>query len=75
MGEDRPLQLLESRAWLETELIRKRATCVSVDRKCLRLATGAIQGEHQLAAQPLAQRLPRNELLELLDDRIMSADR
>src|SRR5207247_3112919 len=37
VGEDRPLQLLESRAWLETELFRERTTCVSVDRECFRL--------------------------------------
>ena len=73
MGEDGTLDPLQRRARLEAELVGESSAGVPVDLERLRLPAGAVQREHQLPAQPLAQWVPADELLELLDDRVMPA--
>jgi hypothetical protein len=75
MGEDRLLQALELGPWTQTELGVERAYGIAVRVEGLALAPGAIQGQHQLGAQPLAQRLPRHEGLELAHELYPAAKR
>ena len=59
------LQPAQVRARLEPELVDQRAPRVGVGLERLRLATAAVQREHQLRAQPLAQRVARDERAQL----------
>ena len=62
--EDPALEGAELRRRLEPELVERRArVAVGVERVCL--PAGAVQGEHQLAAEPLAMRMRGDERLEL----------
>ena len=65
MGEDRLLQALELRSGTQPELAVERPDHVAVDIQRLALTPGPIQGEHELPAQALAQRLRRHEPLQL----------
>ena len=67
MLEDRPLEPRQRRPRLEAQLLGQHAPAVPVDLQRLRLAPGAIQRQHQLRAQTLAQRLARDGGLELRD--------
>ena len=67
LGEDRLLELLELRAGLEAELGDERLARVRVRVERVRLTPGAVEREHQLCAQPLAQRVRSNERRELAD--------
>jgi hypothetical protein len=49
--------------------------CVLVDPQCIGLAAAAVQGEHQLPAQPLAQRMTGDERLELGDELTVARER
>lgn len=53
MAKDRPLQLLQTGAGLDPELVAECPSCAPVRLERLRLATLAIEGEHQLSAQTL----------------------
>ena len=48
------MQVLQRRAWVDPELLDEHAAGVMVDLQRLRLATGAVEREHQLPAQALA---------------------
>ena len=65
--EDRPLEPRQRRPGLEAQLLGQHAPAVPVDLQRLGLAPGAIQRQHQLRAQALAQRLARDGGLELGD--------
>ncbi len=41
----------------------------------LGLAVGAVEGEHELAPEPLAQRVPSDERLQLADELSVAAER
>ena len=69
------MQAPQCRAGLDPELIDEHATPCGEHLERLGLASGAVQGEHQLAAQALAQGMRRNELLELRDDLAVPAER
>jgi len=72
--EDRLLDVVKPRSRLDPELLDKDLARMSVRLERVRLATAAIEGEHQLAAQTLAQRMLRNAGLELGDDRAMASE-
>ena len=62
------MQLLQIAAWLDSELVDERTARVLIDAEGLRLATGAIQGEHQMGAQTLSGGMAIDECLNLADD-------
>jgi hypothetical protein len=68
VGEDRLLQALELRTRRKAEIGVEGAHRVAVRVERLSLPPGAVQGEHELGPQPLAQRLARYQLLELADE-------
>jgi hypothetical protein len=68
MAQDRLLELLQRGAWMQAKLLVERLAHVLVGRECVRLAFGAIEGEHLLSAQALAQRVHRDQRLELSDE-------
>ena len=68
MAQDRLLELLQRGTRVQAELLVERAPHVVVGRERLRLPAGAVEREHQLPAQALAQRVLRRERLELADE-------
>ena len=66
--EDRPLEPAQVLAGLEPELLVEQPAAGLVDGERVRLAPAAVQGEHQLAAQPLAERMSADEPLQLRDE-------
>ena len=65
MVEDGSLEALELIVRLEPELLVQQPPARAVDLKRVRLAAAPVQREHELASQPLAQRMSRHERLEL----------
>ena len=72
--EDRPLQPLQLRSRLEPQVVREPAPSVAVDLERLGLAPTAVEGKHQLAAEPLAERVLVHAGLELGHDRAVPAE-
>ena len=68
LAEDRALQLLQLAPRLDPQLVDEHAARVLVRGERLCLPPGAVEREHELAAQPLAQRGRRDERLELADE-------
>ena len=54
LPEDRLLELPQPVAGLDPELVDERAAGFLVTLQRLRLATGAVEREHELATEPLA---------------------
>ena len=65
--EDRLLEPLQLGPGLDADLLDERVARLPVGVERLGLAPGAIQREHPLGVQPLAQRVLRDERLELAD--------
>ena len=65
MVQNRTLELLQGQARLETELVGECTPPVAIDIERFGLTANLVEGEHELAAQPLAQRVRANERLEL----------
>ena len=65
MREDLSLELLQGGARLDPQLVDKCPSAVGVNGERVCLATRPVQGEHQLAAKPLAERLGRDDALKL----------
>ena len=61
------MQLAQATPRLDTQFVDQRAAGVVVGGQRIGLATRAVEGHHQLLAQPLAQRLPPDQLLKLCD--------
>ena len=55
------------RGRLQAELFQQQLPDLAVGLQGVGLAAGAVQGEHELAAEPLAQRLVGDQALELAD--------
>jgi hypothetical protein len=66
--EDRALQALELGPRDDPEFLGQRAMGVLVGLECLGLAARPVEGEHELAAQPLPPRVLAHERLQLADD-------
>ena len=74
VGEDRLLQLPERGRGLEAELLVECLPRCAIGLERLGLAAAAVQRQHELATQPLAQRMLPHERLELADQlRVPSA--
>ena len=69
------LELLQLRARVEPELLAEQDTALTVDGECFGLAVRAIQSQHQLSAQPLAQRVPGDERFEFRHQRLVASER
>jgi hypothetical protein len=67
LAKDRLLELAQLPSRLDPELLDQCPPRRAVDVERLRLTTRAIQGEHELAARPLAQRMVGHQALELAD--------
>jgi hypothetical protein len=63
--QDRSLELLKRPPRLEPEPLDQFAASIPIGLQRAGLAPAAVQREHQLAAQPLAQRMLANERLKL----------
>ena len=68
MHEDPPLQLAELLARLEPELLDERRARIAIRLERLRLAARAIQRQHQLTREALAQRMRPDRRRELTDE-------
>ena len=64
LGEDLLLQALQLGPGLDPDLLDQRLARLAVGLERLRLAPGAIEGEHPLGVQALAQRLLGDQRLE-----------
>src|SRR6266496_1756047 len=67
LTQDCLLDRLQARPRLEADLLDEIASRLPVDLQSLGLAPRAVEGDHQLAAQPLAERMLDDESLELGD--------
>ena len=65
MVEDGSLEALELIVRLEPELLVQQPPARAVGLESVCLAAAPVQREHELASQPLAQRMSRHERLEL----------
>ena len=68
------LHLLQLAPWFDPELLHEQSPRLPVDLERLRLAARAVQREHELPAQPFAQRRLRHESLEVPDDLRVAAE-
>ena len=68
LAQDRGLERLELRAWVDAELLDERLARGAVGRERVGLAPRAVEREHELRARSLAQRLRCDERLELGDE-------
>ena len=67
------MEALQSRSWLDPELLDERLPGMPVRRQGLDLATGAVERQHQLTSNPLTERIPHDEAFELTDERLVLA--
>src|SRR6516162_4725981 len=65
LAEDRLLQLLQLRSWVEAELLLQGTTEAPIRRERVGLAAAAVERQHELAVKPLAQRAVGDERLQL----------
>jgi len=72
-GDDVVLEPLQRRTGLQAQLVDHHPPGLLVDRERLGGPAAAVQGEHQLAAQALAQRIPPGQLGQLTDQLMMPA--
>jgi hypothetical protein len=75
LAQDRLLEIPESLAWLNPELVHEALARVAVDAQGLRLSACAIEREHELSPQALAKRVPGGQRLELGDQRVVVPER
>ena len=68
------MEVAELLAGLDTELLHQRRPSRLVGLECLGLAPGAVQGEHQLSAQALAERMLLDHPLDLADQLGVAAE-
>ena len=74
MAKDRSLQLLQTGAGLDPELLAERPPSAPVRLERLCLTTASVEGEHQLGAQALAVGMCGNEGFELGDERVLAPE-
>lgn len=68
LGDDGGLKAAEFRAGVDAELIGQQCPRPLIGAQGLTLSAGAVEGEHQLAPSPLAQRCVGDRSLEFPDD-------
>ncbi len=69
------MQLTQGAAWLDPELVHEGSSRLLVGVEGFALTPTAVQREHELTAQPLAQGLLRDQGLELTDEVGVPAER
>ena len=69
------MQLLQQRARIDAEAFDQLVTADPIQGQRIRLTAGAIEREHQLAAQPLAERMVADERFEIGNQPGVAADR
>ena len=74
LAQDPSLQLADARRRLEPLLVQHRAE-VAIGGQRVGLAAGAVEREHELRPQPLAQRLAAGQRLELAGQVAVAAQR
>ena len=65
LAQDRLLELAQLPSRLDSEPVDEGAAGVLIRGQCLRLSPRSVQGQHELAAQALAQRMLGDQRLEL----------
>src|SRR5205823_2200027 len=70
-----PLELLQLETRLDPELLAQRLPRAAVELERVGLPARAVEGEHQLGARALAQRLAGDELLQLGHEPRVPAER
>ena len=75
VGEDPLFELRQRRRRLEAELLDEHPAVVAEHAECVGLATGAVEGDHQLGSERLAQLVLTGERLDLRDHLRRSAAR
>ena len=73
LAQDRGLERAQAGGGLDAEALDQRAVRVAVGGKRVRLAAGAVERQHQLPAEPLAQRVVLDQRLELAHERGVQA--
>ena len=68
VGEDHRLELAQLRPGLEPELLDQEPPALAHHLERLGLAAGAVEREHQLAAQPLPERVLGDQRAQLADE-------
>jgi hypothetical protein len=74
LGEDGLLQALQADARLDAQLVDQRQAGRAVGGQRLGLPAAAVQGEHQLAVQVLAERMLPDQRLQLTDQLLVAAE-
>jgi hypothetical protein len=72
--EDLALEPLQGRPRIDPQLFGEQPPALLVSVEGIVLASGAIEGQHQLRAQPFAERVGGNEALELGDELRVTAE-
>ena len=75
LRQDCSLELAQRRARVDPELLDENAPALLKGLERLRLPSGTVEGEHQLPAKALAERMLSDEPLQLADDVGMQAER
>ena len=75
VAQHRALECSQLLARLETELLREERSSPPVGVECVRFALGAVEGQHQLAPQALAEWFLSDKAFELRDERRVPAQR
>jgi hypothetical protein len=75
LAKYRLLKLLQRPSRVQSQLLHQRASRFAVGLQRFGLTAAAVQREHQLTAQPLAQRMAENEQLELAHGLGVAAER
>src|SRR5205085_10592701 len=73
--QDRAFEQLEGFARFQPELDTQELPCLAVDLERVRLAACAIEGKHQLSAQPLPKRVFGDKRFQLADELLVAAER
>ena len=71
--QDRAVELLQRRAGVDPELLEEPLAGVGVDGERLGLPARAVEREHQLAVEALAERVCPRQRLQLGDERVVAA--
>src|SRR5262249_25496581 len=74
LAEDRQLELPERRPGLDAEIVDEGRARRLERRERVRLPARAVEREHQLPAQTLAQRMLLDELIELWNELAITAE-
>ena len=72
LGQHRRLEALQLRPGLDPDLLDQRLARPAVGVQRVGLAPGAVEGEHSLGVEALAQRLLRDQLLEAGDHLVVA---